>query len=49
MSGQQNYVDFTIGETVELDHKLNIIQKRGRTKKIIQVEDGSGYWEREKI
>ena len=37
------HVGFTIGQTVELDHKPNIILKRGRTKKIIQVEDGSDY------
>ena len=48
-SGQQENVDFTIGQTAELDHKPNIIPKRGRTKKIIQVEDGSDYWEREKL
>ena len=48
-SGQQEDVNFTIGQTAELDHKPNIIPKRGRTKKIIQVEDGSDYWEREKL
>ena len=47
--GQQEDVDFTIGQTVELDHKPNLIPKRGRIKKIIQVEDGSDYWEREKL
>ena len=34
---------------VELDHKHNITPNRGRIKKIIQVEDGSDYWEREKL
>ena len=48
-SGQQEDVDFTTGQTAELDHKPNIIPKRGKTKKIIQVEDGSDYWEREKL
>ena len=48
-SGQQEDADFTIGQTAELDHKPNITPKRGRTKKIIQVEDGSDYWEREKL
>ena len=48
-SGQQEDVDFTIGQTAELDHKPNIIPKRGRTKKIIQVEDGLDYWERKKV
>ena len=48
-SGQQEDKDFTIGQTAELDHKPNIIPKRGRTKNIIQVEDGSDYWEREKL
>ena len=48
-SGQQEDVDFTTGQTADLDHKPNIIPKRGRTKKIIQVEDGSDYWEREKL
>ena len=47
--GQQEDVDFTIGQTVELDHKPNVISKSGRIKKIIQVEDGSDYWEREKL
>ena len=37
------HVGFTIGQTVELDHKPNIIPKRGRTKKIIQEEDGADY------
>ena len=37
--GQQEDVDFT----VELDHKPNVIPKRGRIKKIIQVEDGSDF------
>ena len=46
---QQEDVDFITGQTVELDHKPNVIPKRGRTKKIIQVEYGSDYWEREKI
>ena len=41
--GQQEDVDFTIGQTVELDHKPNLIPKRGRIKKIIQVEDGSDF------
>ena len=48
-SGQQEDVDFTIRQTAELDRKPNIIPKRGRTKKIIQVEDGSDYREREKL
>ena len=48
-SGQQKDVDFTIGQTAELDHNPNIIPKRGRIKKIIQVEDGSDYWERKKL
>ena len=48
-SEQQKNVDCTIGQTVELDHKPNIIPKRGKTKKIILVEDGSDYWEREKM
>ena len=48
-SGQKEDVDFTTGQTVELEHKPNIIPKRGRTKKIIQVEDGSDYWERQKM
>ena len=48
-SGQQEDVDFTNGKTAELDHKPNVIPKRGRTKNIIQVEDGSDYWEREKF
>ena len=48
-SEQQEDVDFITGQTVELDHKPNVIPKRGRTKKIIQVEYGSDYWEREKI
>ena len=48
-SGQHVDVDFTIGQKAELDHKLNIIPKRGRTKKIIPVENGSDYWEREKL
>ena len=48
-SGQKEDVDFTIGQTVELDHKPNVIPKTGRTKKIIQVEDGLDYWEREKL
>ena len=48
-SGQQEDKDFTIGQTAELDHKPNIIPKRGRTKNIIQVEDGSDYWEREEL
>ena len=48
-SGQQEDVDFTIGQTAELDHKPNIIPKRGRTKEIIQVEDGLDYWERKKL
>ena len=48
-SGKHKDVDFSIGQTVELDHKPNVIPKRGRTKKIIQVEDGSDYWEREKL
>ena len=47
--GQQEDEDFTIGQTVELDHKPNVISKSGRIKKIIQVEDGSDYWEREKL
>ena len=42
-------MDCTIGQTVELNHKPNIIPKRGKTKKIILVEDGSDYWEREKM
>ena len=37
------------GQTAELDHKPNIISKRGRTKKINQVQDGLDYWEREKL
>ena len=40
-------MDFTIGQTVEQDIKLYVIPKRGTTKKIIQVENGSDYWERE--
>ena len=48
-SEQQEDVDFITGQTVELGHKPNVIPKRGRTKKIIQVEYGSDYWEREKI
>ena len=48
-SGKHKDVDFSIGQTVELDHKPNVIPKTGRTKKIIQVEDGSDYWEREKL
>ena len=44
-SAQQEDVKFTIGKTVELDHKHN----KGRTKKIIQVEHGSDYQEREKL
>ena len=48
-SGQQEDVDFTIGQTVELDQKPNVIPKRGRTKKIIQVAAGLDYWEREKL
>ena len=48
-SGQQEDVDFTIGQAVELDHKPNIIPKRGRSKKINQVEYSSDYWEREKL
>ena len=48
-SRQQEDVDFTIGQTAKLDHKPNIIPKRGKTKKIIQVEDGSDYWEKEKF
>ena len=51
-SGQQEQEegDFTIGQTVELDHKPNVIPKRCSTKKIIQLEldYGSDYWEREK-
>ena len=47
--GQQENVIFAIGQTVELDHKPNIIPMRGRTKKIIQVENGSDYWKREKL
>ena len=46
-SGQQEDLDFTIGQTVEQDIKLYVIPKRGTTKKIIQVENGSDYWERE--
>ena len=42
-------MDFTIAQPVELDHKHNITPNRGRIKKIIQVEDGSDYWEREKL
>ena len=42
-SGQQEDVDFTIGQKSELDHKPNRIPKRGTTKKIIQVEIGSDY------
>ena len=42
-------MDFSIGQTVELDHKPNVIPKSDRTKKIIQVEDGSDYWETEKL
>ena len=42
-SGQQENINFTIGQILKLDHKLNIIQKRGRTKKIIQVQDGTDY------
>ena len=41
---QQEDVDFTIWQTAESDHKSNIIPKR-----IIQVEDGSDYWEMEKM
>ena len=48
-SGQQEDVDFTIGQAVKLDHKPNIIPKRGRSKKINQVEYSSDYWEREKL
>ena len=48
-SGKHKDVDFSIGQTVELDHKPNVIPKSDRTKKIIQVEDGSDYWEREKL
>ena len=48
-SVQQENVDFTIGQTAELDHKPNIIPKTGRTKKTMQVEDDSDYWEREKL
>ena len=48
-SGQQEDVDFTIGQTVKQDYKPNVISKRGRTNKILQVEDGSDYWEREKL
>ena len=48
-SEQQEDADFTIKQTIELDHKPIIIPKRGRTKKIIQVEDGSDYWEGEKL
>ena len=48
-SWQQEDVDFTIGQTVELDQKPNVIPKRGRTKKIIQVAAGLDYWEREKL
>ena len=47
--GQLEDVYFTIGQTAELDHKPNIISKRGRTKKINQVQDGLDYWEREKL
>ena len=49
-SGQQEQEegDFTIGQTVELDHKPNVISNRGRTKKIIQLDYRSDYWEREK-
>ena len=42
-------MDCTIGKTVELDHKPNIIPKKGKSKKIILVEDGSDYWERDKM
>ena len=42
-------MDFTIGKKAELDYKPNTILNRGRTKKIIQVENGSDYWEREKL
>ena len=48
-SVQKEDVDFTIEQTAELDHKPNIIPKRGRTKKIFHVEDNSDYWEREKL
>ena len=48
-SGQLEDVYFTIGQTAELGHKPNIISKRGRTKKINQVQDGLDYWEREKL
>ena len=49
-SGQQEQEegDFTIGQTVELDHKPNVISNRGKTKKIIQLDYRSDYWEREK-
>ena len=48
-SGQHEDVDITIGQTVELDHKPNIIPKRGWTNKVIQVKDGSDYWERTQL
>ena len=48
-SKQQEDVDFSIGQTVELDHKPNVMPMRGRTLKIIQVEDGSYYRQREKL
>ena len=48
-SGQHEDMDFTIRQTVEPDHKPNIIPKSGRTKKIIQVGDGLAYWKREKM
>ena len=40
---------FTTGQTVEPDHNPNIIPKRSRAKKIIQVEYCSDYWKREKM
>ena len=47
--GQQEDLDFTIGQAVALDPKSNVIPKRGRTKKIIQVKHGSAYRKREKL
>ena len=38
-----------LGKKKELYHKPNIIPRRGRSKKIIQLEDGSDYWEWEKL
>ena len=48
-SVHQEYFHFKTRQTVEPDHNPNIIPKRSRATKIIQVEDSLDYWKRGKM